>query len=530
MRDADRMPADATVDAIAQQIVDNRIGGCFWRPLDPSISDWLAGFEGDVAMVDGSEPASVPRLLALCRRRHPDLPIVVVGTGVDRGAAEALFDGLSDPWPLIDRMSVLYCVTPDPCFTRLAAFAGRPIYCAEPDPEPVRVDPKPIVGLSVGDMSASWDYRSPYDRQAWALPQMLDYLAVWRVALDRTAGIGAFAGIARWKRRRVAQFFVGSPNAAFASDVAQAARQAGNKAIAVWPSRVDQAALDDASSTGGIWRIEDGFIRSAGLGAALVEPNSLVLDRRGIYYDPRAPSDLEHLLQSVEFPEALCDRARRLIDRIRHSGATKYNLPGETVPLPRDRHIILVAGQVADDQSVLTAGAGTTIAQILAVVRAENPDSYLIYKAHPDVAARLRQGEWKGESIATHADLILAGGDINDLLDRVDEVHVLSSLLGFEALLRGRRVVTHGQPFFAGWGLTEDRAPFAHRTRRLTLEELVAATLILYPLYVDPRSGLPCSVEHLLDSLPVAKLPSRTRMQLARVIEPLRKWSKWARR
>jgi capsular polysaccharide export protein len=80
-------------------------------------------------------------------------------------------------------------------------------------------------------------------------------------------------------------------------------------------------------------------------------------------------------------------------------------------------------------------------------------------------------------------------------------VSVWTSLAGFEALLRGRIVVTYGQPFYAGWGLTRDQAPLERRRRRLQLEELVAGALILYPLYVDPATGLPCGPEVLVARL-----------------------------
>ena len=40
------------------------------------------------------------------------------------------------------------------------------------------------------------------------------------------------------------------------------------------------------------------------------------------------------------------------------------------------------------------------------------------------------------------------------LLGIVDEVHTLTSLTGFEALLRGIEVHAYGGPFYAGWGLT----------------------------------------------------------------------------
>jgi capsular polysaccharide export protein len=101
--------------------------------------------------------------------------------------------------------------------------------------------------------------------------------------------------------------------------------------------------------------------------------------------------------------------------------------------------------------------------------------------------------------VLAHVDRVVRGGSMAALLAQVDAVHVLTSLTGFEALLRGREVVCHGVPFFAGWGLTRDLAPVpARRTRRLSLDALVAGTLILYPRYLDPVTRLPCPPEVLI--------------------------------
>jgi len=74
-------------------------------------------------------------------------------------------------------------------------------------------------------------------------------------------------------------------------------------------------------------------------------------------------------------------------------------------------------------------------------------------------------------------------------IDACDELHTLTSLAGFDALLRGKRVVVYGMPFYAGWGLTHDvemhQEAAQRRTRVLTLDELVAGALLRYPLYWD---------------------------------------------
>lgn len=323
-------------------------------------------------------------------------------------------------------------------------------------------------------------------------------------------GIGCLAGIAPWKRKRLVAAFANRNGPPLARSAAQAVRlaKANGGAIACWESRKPNG-LDNLAQAAGVpvWSIEDGFIRSAGLGAALVQPCSLALDSQGPHYDGARPSDLEVLLQTSAFPPDDLARAMALIGRIRTGGITKYNLAGAAPELPTDRRVVVVLGQVDGDLSVLRGGGGVTVAAMLDQARAASPDAFLVYKPHPDVVSGLREGV----ATAPGADLTAPDADLAALLARADEVHVLTSLGGFEALLRGCRVVVHGQPFFAGWGLTQDLNPVARRTRRLSLAELVAGVLIAYPVYFHPGLGRRCSVEELLDWLETegrAALPS----------------------
>ena len=115
--------------------------------------------------------------------------------------------------------------------------------------------------------------------------------------------------------------------------------------------------------------------------------------------------------------------------------------------------------------------------------RAEAPDAFLLYKPHPDVVSGLRASGAADAALSTRVDAVVMQADLPQLLSAVDQVHVMTSLAGFEALLRGVPVVCHGLPFYAGWGLTEDRCAAPRRTRRLTLDELVAGALLRYPRY-----------------------------------------------
>lgn len=186
-------------------------------------------------------------------------------------------------------------------------------------------------------------------------------------------------------------------------------------------------------------------------------------------------------------------------------GVTKYNLPGAAPALPAapGRRRILVPGQVEDDLSVLRGAAGAVRGNLdlLRAVRAAEPEAFIVFKPHPDVEAGHRRGGVAAGAAAGLADLVLEKAPIAPLLGQVDAVHTITSLAGFEALLRGVPVTCWGQPFYAGWGLTQDRAPIPRRARRLGLDELVAGALILYPRYQDPVTLLPTTPEALLDRL-----------------------------
>ena len=253
-------------------------------------------------------------------------------------------------------------------------------------------------------------------------------------------------------------------------------------------------------------RVEDGFLRSRGLGAELVPPLSLVCDDLGIYYDPSQVSRLETLIQErdeLRPDQAL--RADKLVERIRKLGISKYNLDSTPPSLPEGR-LILVPGQVEDDASILLGTSEIrTNADLLKATREANPDAIILYKPHPDVTAGLRSGHVPDPLI--WADQIV-DGDMAQLLERVAEVWTMTSGTGFEALMRGVRVVTFGAPFYAGWGLTDDRGDIPdRRTAEVPLNGLVHAALIDYPRYYDPATRQPCSVEVAIDRLSSGRIP-----------------------
>jgi capsular polysaccharide export protein len=273
-------------------------------------------------------------------------------------------------------------------------------------------------------------------------------------------------------------------------------------AVMVWGA----APVPDAVQARRISRVEDGFLRSVGLGAAFARPSSWVVDDVGIHYDSSRPSALEQLLQHAQHDAATLQRAAALRQRVVQAGLTKYNLRAAPWQRPATaRPVCLVVGQVEGDAS-LRCGSPVlkTNLAFLRRVRALRPDAHLVYKPHPDVCAGVRQAGSDEAQAAALCDEVLLQADMAQLLERVDECHVLTSLAGFEALLRGCPVVTHGQPFYAGWGLTTDLLPVpARRTRRLSLDALVAGALLQYPRYIAGGGGL-VEVETVVGALEAA--------------------------
>ena len=326
----------------------------------------------------------------------------------------------------------------------------------------------------------------------------------------------AFVGGTFWWNYPIIRglFSVPAGEPAFCDNIDEAidrARCSDGRVIA-WATRLEpRHEKECASQDLDLVRIEDGFIRSIGLGAGFTGAASLAVDARGIYYDPGRPSDLEHLLQeSVLSDEERVDGAR-IRRRIIELGLTKYNLHrGKTVAVRAGaRRIILVPGQVADDASVLNSMSRTIDAhsvesvnlQLLKLARARNPDAYLIYKPHPDVRYGLRSGRLSSEVIRDLVDLVVDDVDMADLIEMCDGVETISSLAGFEALLRGKSVTVHGLPFYAGWGLTTDFASSQRRSTRRSIEELCYIALAQYTRHVHPSTGKPCSIFELLDAL-----------------------------
>ena len=280
-------------------------------------------------------------------------------------------------------------------------------------------------------------------------------------------------------------------------------QEAHNCEIFIWGrknfGRIESFAKENAIP---ITRVEDGFIRSISLGSDLTRPFSQVFDSSGIYFDATAPSELEEILNHTDFSPTLLNEAKILKDKILANKISKYNTnPHKSLNLPQDKPKILIPGQVQDDASILYGANGRTNLSLLQQVREENPNAYILYKPHPDVLSGNRIGHIPDSTALQYCDEILTSVSLSSCLEAVNEVHTLTSLSGFEALLYGKKVVTYGMPFYAGWGLTIDKQTCPRRTRKLTLEQLIAGAYILYPRYIHPKTLSLCHPNVLIDAL-----------------------------
>jgi capsular polysaccharide export protein len=523
----------AQAAAARRALATARIGGAWWHGAgelpkgdgyaivafaEPAIADTRTSGAVLTAMLDAALAENPGDRIVILAPRPIGAPLRSrLAAAAARGAS--IICRALDPWALLDRAARIYTVGGEIGF--LALIAGLPVaafgaafytgWGATDDRAGVPQRPfrRNVDEIFAGACLRATRYRDPFRNIRATFDEVLAILADWRRLDEANRGIAVCVGMSFWKRRRIADFVrssAGDPvfRRTAAGALAAVRRGAPARAIAGWASRLPGGIAEAAEREGvKLVRVEDGFIRSVGLGSDFLPPASLVFDSRGMYYDPRVRSDLEILLGEAEFGPALVARAQTLAQQLVARGITKYNLAdrGPGIAVPAGRRAILVPGQVEDDLSIQFGGGEVrTNLDLLSQVRRANPDAFILYKPHPDVMAGHRVGAVPEAEALRFADLVVREASTAALLALVDELHTMTSLAGFEALLRGRRVVVYGRPFYAGWGLTIDQLPL-DRARRLNLDELVAGVLILYPRYLDPLTRLPCGPEVVIERL-----------------------------
>ncbi len=476
----------------------------------------------------GASDATFHQMLAAALRDHPDARIVI---RAHPETAANLRPGHFDPGDAAGRVTLL--TAPVSPHALLAAAAevytvssqlgfeailhghrprvfGQPFYAGwglthDEKPLPRRTRTLTAEQLFAGAMILAPLWYDPCRDRLCQLEDAIDQLeAEVRAFREDRSGYVA-TGMRLWKRPRLQGFFGQARALTFRDDpgVADALAATTGRKLLIWAGKEPESFTPTAPCL----RVEDGFLRSRGLGAELVPPLSLVSDDRGIYYDPSRPSRLDALVAGP-LPPGGAERAEALLARLRAEGLSKYNLAAAPLPALPEGHRILVPGQVEDDASILKgAGEVRSNLDLLRATRAANPLAVVIYKPHPDVVAGLRPGAIEAYHLHGLADLVLAEADPAALLAEVQEVWTMTSLMGFEALIRGVAVTCLGAPFYAGWGLTRDLGPVPSWRGQADLTSLAHAALIAYPRYWDPVGRRPCPPEVALDRLALGTIP-----------------------
>lgn len=515
---------------------------------DPALPAPPAGYvlvvdqtRGDASIIHaGADAQRFAEMLAAARNDHPSAQIVIKAHpetakgyraghfgAADCDARTQIIDTPISPWAMLEGAVAVYAVSSQLGYEAILAghrpnLFGAPFYAGwglSDDRLNVARRGRRLTRAQLFAAShiiaPQWFH--PFRQCLCSFEEALDVLeAALRARREDAAGYVAI-GMRAWKRRHFQTMFGAERPVVFQNDAGKAAalaRRNGAK-VMVW------GATDfgrDLAAPPKVLRVEDGLLRSAGLGAALVPPISLVVDDLGIYYDPTRPSRFEALMMQPLAEDARA-RAQVFLDALLGAGLSKYNLGGARVDVPNAgrRMRVLVPGQVEDDASVRLGGAGRSNLDLLRAARLAHPDGFIIYKPHPDVEAGLRKGAIQPSDLHGLADLVAARADAAGLLDQVDLLFTLTSTYGFEALVRGVAVTCLGVPFYAGWGLTHDLGDVPARrrdhlrvldqtgNRAIDIVHLVHAALIAYPRYVDPITRAPCPPEVALMRLATAK-------------------------
>lgn len=327
----------------------------------------------------------------------------------------------------------------------------------------------------------------------------LPYEMIGEAWSDSTKPLAFMFGFNPWKREHTSKFFpeyrtayvFGSAKLDRFSEIFQENKEF---VFIIWGFKEPVEFLEYAKQNNTpVYRVEDGFVRSVGLGAAHTHPLSIIADSKTLYFDSREASDLEVILETTNFSNKkdLLEKAEKCMNMLINMGVSKYNhtvrTDVEAIYGAKTKKRILVIGQVEDDASIRYGCARSiTNNDLVRAAAEENPDAEIIYKPHPDVLGGFRKAYSNPMDVADIAKVVVEPLSLVDSFQTIDHVYTITSLAGFEALMRGLKVTCFGAPFYSGWGLTDDRQPCARRTSKRSVTEVFAAAYLMYPKYLNP--------------------------------------------
>ena len=247
-----------------------------------------------------------------------------------------------------------------------------------------------------------------------------------------------------------------------------------NPVIYIWGYKAPEYFIDYIRKQGlDIFFLEDGFIRSGPDDESGAPPLSIVMDSQAPYFDTTRPNDLTDLIANFDFEQDGYDEAlaQEMLDYYVSHRVSKYNHQPYVNVIPlygvKSKKRILVLGQVPHDDSLKYGGGiGITLLDVFNQAIEENPDAQIIVKPHP-----MTLGDHSIIRTLTELDCLILTQSIHlvDALETVDHVYTITSLGGFEALLRGKTVTVLGSPFYAEWCKIEKKIQEVYRKQALYL-------------------------------------------------------------
>ena len=214
---------------------------------------------------------------------------------------------------------------------------------------------------------------------------------------------------------------------------------------------------------------------------------------------------MRSLLETASFSQDEIARANEMLRLIAHHRLSKYNHGTEGLKdlvVRPGQPIVLVVDQTAGDASVTgSLSDASTFERMMIAAVEENRDAFVVARLHPETVAGTKQGYLS--AIARRLGVKVLADQVSPwcLFDLRPHVYTVSSQFGFEALLADCKVTCFGLPFYAGWGLTDDRAASTRRSRKRSTGELAAAVYLRYSRYFDCWRRTPVEPETAIDQL-----------------------------
>ncbi|WP_350655692.1 hypothetical protein [Psychrobacter sp. S1-30-MNA-CIBAN-0213] len=226
-----------------------------------------------------------------------------------------------------------------------------------------------------------------------------------------------------------------------------------NPVIYIWGYKAPEYFIDYIREQDlDVFFLEDGFIRSGPDDDSSTPPLSIVMDSQAPYFDTTRSNDLTDLIVNFDFEQDGYDEvlAQEMLDYYVSKRVSKYNHQPYVDVAPiygvKNKKRVLVLGQVPHDDSLKYGGGiGITLLDVVNQAVAENPDAQIIVKPHP---MTLDDPSIVHALIELDCLILTQSIHLVDALETIDHVYTITSLGGFEALLRGKKVTVLGRPFY----------------------------------------------------------------------------------